>query len=101
MFEYLKGYSPLHNLRPGVAYPATLVTTADHDDRVVPAHSFKFAATLQECQTATQQQHQDPLPPVLIRIDTKAGHGSGKPLAKILEEQADIYSFILYNIKKK
>ena len=100
MFEYLKGYSPLHNLRPGVAYPATLVTTADHDDRVVPAHSFKFAATLQECQTATQQQHQEPLPPVLIRIDTKAGHGSGKPLAKILEEQADIYSFILYNIKK-
>ena len=101
MFEYLKGYSPLHNLRPGVAYPATLVTTADHDDRVVPAHSFKFAATLQECQTATQQQHQDPLPPVLIRIDTKAGHGSGKPLAKILEEQADIYSFILYNMGVK
>ena len=93
MFEYLRGYSPLHNLKPGTAYPATLVTTADHDDRVVPAHSFKFAATLQEC-------HQGPAP-VLIRIDTKAGHGGGKPLAKVLEEQADIYSFILYNLGVK
>jgi len=91
MFEYLKGYSPLHNLKKGVSYPATLVTTADHDDRVVPAHSFKFAATLQECHEGNN--------PVLIRIDTKAGHGSGKPLAKVLEEQADIYSFILYNMK--
>ena len=93
MFEYLKGYSPLHNLKKGVAYPATLVTTADHDDRVVPAHSFKFAATLQECHSGST--------PVLIRIDTKAGHGGGKPLAKILEEQADIYSFILYNMGLK
>ncbi len=93
MFRYLYGYSPLHNLKPGVTYPATLVTTADHDDRVVPAHSFKFAATLQEC-------HQG-LTPVLIRIDTKAGHGSGKPLAKVLEEQADIYSFIMYNLGMK
>ena len=93
MFEYLKGYSPLHNLKSGTAYPATLVTTADHDDRVVPAHSFKFAATLQEC-------HEGPNP-VLIRIDTKAGHGGGKPLAKVLEEQADIYSFILYNMGLK
>ena len=90
MFEYLRGYSPLHNLKSGTSYPATLVTTADHDDRVVPAHSFKFAATLQECHKGTN--------PVLIRIDTKAGHGGGKPLAKILEEQADIYSFILYNM---
>lgn len=90
MFEYLRGYSPLHNLKPGTSYPATLVTTADHDDRVVPAHSFKFAATLQDCHKGTN--------PVLIRIDTKAGHGGGKPLAKILEEQADIYSFILYNM---
>ena len=90
MFEYLKGYSPLHNLKQGVSYPATLVTTADHDDRVVPAHSFKFAATLQECHEGNN--------PVLIRIDTKAGHGGGKPLAKVLEEQADIYSFILYNM---
>ena len=93
MFEYLRGYSPLHNLKPGTAYPATLVTTADHDDRVVPAHSFKFAATLQEC-------HQGPNP-VLIRIDSKAGHGSGKPLAKLLEEHADIYSFIMYNMGMK
>ena len=91
MFEYLRGYSPLHNLKPGTKYPATLVTTADHDDRVVPAHSFKFAATLQECHAGSA--------PVLIRIDTKAGHGGGKPLAKVLEEQADIYSFILYNMK--
>ena len=90
MFEYLRGYSPLHNLKPGTAYPATLVTTADHDDRVVPAHSFKFAATLQECHQGNN--------PVLIRIDTKAGHGGGKPLAKVLEEQADIYGFILYNM---
>ena len=101
MFRYLRAYSPLHNLRPGTPYPATLVTTADHDDRVVPAHSVKFAATLQECQTATQQQSAEPLPPVLIRIDTKAGHGGGKPLAKVLEEQADIYSFILYNMGLK
>ena len=90
MFEYLRGYSPLHNLRPGTSYPATLVTTADHDDRVVPAHSFKFAATLQECHQGSN--------PVLIRIDTKAGHGGGKPLAKVLEEQADIYGFIMQNM---
>ncbi len=93
MFEYLYGYSPLHNLEPGTAYPATLVTTADHDDRVVPAHSFKFAATLQECHQGNN--------PVLIRIDTKAGHGGGKPLAKVLEEQADIYGFIMYNVGMK
>ena len=93
MFEYLRAYSPLHNLKPGTSYPATLVTTADHDDRVVPAHSFKFAATLQECHQGAN--------PVLIRIDTKAGHGGGKPLAKILEEQADIYGFILYNMGLK
>ncbi len=93
MFEYLRGYSPLHNLKPGTTYPATLVTTADHDDRVVPAHSFKFAATLQECHQGNN--------PVLIRIDTKAGHGGGKPLAKVLEEQADIYGFILYNMGVK
>jgi prolyl oligopeptidase len=90
MFEYLKGYSPLHNLKPGTTYPATLITTADHDDRVVPAHSFKFAATLQACNDGKH--------PTLIRIDSKAGHGSGKPIAKVLEEQADIYSFIMYNL---
>ena len=90
MFEYLKSYSPLHNLKKGTRYPATLVTTADHDDRVVPAHSFKFAATLQECNDGTH--------PTLIRIDRKAGHGAGKPMSKVLEEQADIYGFIMYNL---
>ena len=93
MFEYLKGYSPLHNLRPGTSYPATLVTTADHDDRVVPAHSFKFAATLQECNAGPN--------PVLIRIDSKAGHGSGKPMSKVIEEQADIYGFIMHHLGMK
>ena len=91
MFRYLLGYSPLHNLKEGVSYPATLVTTADHDDRVVPAHSFKFAARLQECNKGKN--------PVLIRIDTKAGHGGGKPMSKVIEEQADIYSFILKNLR--
>ena len=81
MFEYLKSYSPLHNLKPGTCYPATLVTTADHDDRVVPAHSFKFTATLQECNDGTN--------PTLIRIESEAGHGAGKPMSKVLEEQAD------------
>ena len=90
MFQYLYGYSPLHNLRPGTSYPATLVTTADHDDRVVPAHSFKFAATLQECNAGPNPQ--------LIRVDSKAGHGGGKPLRKTLEEQADIYAFIMHNV---
>ena len=93
MFKYLLGYSPLHNLKPGTAYPATLVTTADHDDRVVPAHSFKFAAMLQECNAGDK--------PCLIRIDSKAGHGGGKPLAKVLEEQADIYAFIMKNLGMK
>ena len=90
MFEYLKGYSPLHNLKPGTQYPATLVTTADHDDRVVPAHSFKFAAMLQACN--------DGVNPTLIRIETKAGHGAGKPISKVIEEQTDIYGFIMYNL---
>ena len=93
MFDYLKGYSPLHNLKPGVSYPATLVTTADHDDRVVPAHSFKFAATLQQDQAGSA--------PVLIRIDSKAGHGGGKPLSKRLEETADIIAFIMHNMGMK
>ena len=88
-FEYLYKYSPLHNLREGVSYPATLVTTADHDDRVVPAHSFKFAATLQHCHAGNT--------PVLIRIDSNAGHGAGKPTAKRIEEAADTYAFIFEN----
>lgn len=90
MFEYLKGYSPLHNMKPGTKYPATMVITADHDDRVVPAHSFKFAATLQECNDGTN--------PTIIRIESKAGHGAGKPMTKVLEEQADTYGFIMYNM---
>ncbi len=89
-FQNLLGYSPLHNLKPGTAYPATLVTTADHDDRVVPAHSFKFAATLQE-------MHAGPNP-VLIRIETKSGHGAVST-AKRLDENADLYSFMWYNMK--
>jgi prolyl oligopeptidase len=88
-FKNLYGYSPLHNIKP-VNYPAVMVTTADHDDRVVPAHSFKYIATLQENQRGTN--------PVLIRIDVKAGHGAGKPLSKSIEEIADIYSFMFYNM---
>ncbi len=90
MFEYLLGYSPYHNLTSGTCYPATLVTTADHDDRVVPAHSFKYAARLQEVQGCAN--------PVLIRIETKAGHGAGKPVSKIIEEQADKWAFTFYNL---
>ena len=88
-FENLLAYSPLHNLKPGVDYPATMVTTADHDDRVVPAHSFKFGARLQECHAGDS--------PVLLRIDVNAGHGAGKPTSKILDEQADRWSFFFYN----
>ena len=90
MFDYLLKYSPVHNVKSGVEYPATLITTADHDDRVVPAHSFKFAAELQEKQTGTN--------PVLIRIDVNAGHGAGKPLSKTIEEMADLQAFTLYNM---
>ncbi len=90
MFEYLLGYSPLHNIKKVVNYPATLAITADHDDRVVPLHSFKYMATLQEMNSGKN--------PVLIRIETMAGHGAGKPTAKIIEESTDIYSFILYNL---
>lgn len=90
MFEYLKGYSPVHNVKEGVEYPATLITTGDHDDRVVPAHSFKFAAELQEKQTGNN--------PVLIRIETDAGHGAGTPVSKTIEQYADIFGFTLYNM---
>jgi len=93
MFHYLLKYSPLHTLKKGVHYPATLIFTADHDDRVVPAHSFKFAAALQE--------HHEGENPVLIRIETKAGHGAGKPTAKQIEEAADLWSFFFYNVKHK
>ena len=90
MFEYLKGYSPIHNVVMGTSYPATLVTTGDHDDRVVPAHSFKFAAELQEKQAGPN--------PVLIRIETDAGHGAGTPVAKTIEQYADIFGFTLFNM---
>ena len=86
-FKAIRAYSPLHNLKPGTRYPATLITTADHDDRVVPAHSFKFAAALQAAQAGPA--------PVLIRIETRAGHGGGKPVAKQIEEIADIWSFLV------
>ena len=91
MFDYLLKYSPYHALKSGVSYPATLITTADHDDRVVPAHSFKFAARLQEYHKGAS--------PALIRIETNAGHGAGKPTGKIIEEQADKWAFMLYNMK--
>ncbi|KGO90387.1 prolyl endopeptidase [Flavobacterium suncheonense GH29-5 = DSM 17707] len=90
MFEYLKGYSPVHNVKKGVPYPATMVTTGDHDDRVVPAHSFKFAAELQAKQTGNN--------PALIRIDINAGHGAGKSVAATIQENVDIQAFTLYNM---
>ncbi len=90
MFEYLKGYSPVHNVKEGTQYPATLVTTGDHDDRVVPAHSFKFAAELQAKQSGDN--------PTLIRIETKAGHGAGTPVSKTIEQYADIFGFTLFNM---
>jgi len=89
-FKVLRAYSPIHNVKPGTKYPAVLITTADHDDRVVPAHSFKYAATLQEAQGGDA--------PVLIRIETKAGHGAGKPTSKQIEEIADIYGFLMKNL---
>lgn len=93
MFEYLYGYSPYHNIREDVDYPAVLVTTADHDDRVVPAHSFKYIARLQEQHSGSQ--------PTLIRIDTKAGHGAGKPTAKVIEEYTDVWSFLFFHLGMK
>ncbi len=89
-FAAIYKYSPLHNIKKGVKYPATLVTTGDHDDRVVPAHSFKYAATLQNAQGGDA--------PILIRIETRAGHGAGKPTAKVIEEQADVYGFLMKNL---
>lgn len=93
MFRYLLGYSPLHNIKEGTNYPATLAITADHDDRVVPAHTFKFMAEL-------QSKHQGSNP-VLVRIETKAGHGAGKPTSKLIEESADMYGFIMHNLGMK
>ena len=90
MFEYLKSYSPVHNVKKNTVYPATLVTTGNHDDRVVPAHSFKFAAELQEKGLKNN--------PLLIRIETNAGHGAGTPVSKTIEQYADIFGFTLYNM---
>ena len=90
MFEYIKAYSPVHNVKAGTQYPATMVTTGDHDDRVVPAHSFKFAAELQDKQTGPN--------PTLIRIDVKAGHGAGKSVAASIQENVDVQAFTLYNM---
>ncbi len=92
-FSNLYSYSPYHNIKPGMCYPATLVTTADHDDRVVPAHSFKYIARLQEAQGCDR--------PVLIRVDIRAGHGGGRPVAKVIEEDTDIYAFMLWNMGLK
>jgi prolyl oligopeptidase len=89
-FKALYAYSPLHNLKPGTKYPATFITTADHDDRVVPGHSFKFAATMQADQAGSA--------PILIRIETKAGHGAGKPISKLIEEAADTWAFAAKNL---
>ncbi|HUQ48551.1 MAG TPA: prolyl oligopeptidase family serine peptidase [Gemmatimonadaceae bacterium] len=92
-FEYLRKYSPLHNIKSGTKYPATLITTADHDDRVVPGHSFKYAAALQAAQSGPA--------PILIRIETKAGHGAGKPTSKQIEEAADKFAFLVKNLGMK
>src|SRR5690606_20834562 len=88
-FKTLLAYSPLHNIRPGVAYPPTLITTGDHDDRVVPAHSFKFAAALQAAQAAPFEEA-----PVLLRVETRAGHGAGKPVSLQIAERADVLAFL-------
>jgi prolyl oligopeptidase len=90
-FRALAAYSPLHNIKSGTCYPAALITTADHDDRVVPAHSFKFAAALQAAQSCDN--------PILIRIDTRAGHGAGKPTGKLIEEAADRWAFLVKVLK--
>ena len=90
MFEYIKSYSPVHNVKEGICYPSTMVTTGDHDDRVVPAHSYKFAAELQDKQSCDN--------PTLIRIETKAGHGAGKPTELIIEENTDKLAFALYEM---
>ena len=94
MFDYLLKYSPVHNVKDGVCYPATMVSTADHDDRVVPAHSFKFAAQLQKKQACKNV-------PIIIRIETNAGHGAGTPVSKMIEGYADEQAFSLWNMGYK
>ena len=92
-FDYLIKYSPLHNIKDGVKYPATMITTGDHDDRVVPSHSFKFISTLQ-----SKAASKNPAIPYMVRIDTNAGHGAGKPTSKLIEEEADVWAFTMYNL---
>jgi len=92
-FKAIYKYSPLHNIKPGTSYPPTFITTADHDDRVVPAHSFKFAAAMQKAQSGPN--------PILIRIETKAGHGAGKPVTKLIEEAADRWAFLVKTFNMK
>jgi prolyl oligopeptidase len=92
-FNAIHAYSPLHNLKAGTRYPSTMITTADHDDRVVPAHSFKFAAALQEAHRGKN--------PTLIRIDTRAGHGAGKPTSKLIDEAADKWAFLVRELRVK
>jgi prolyl oligopeptidase len=92
-FQALYAYSPLHHIRPGANYPPTLITTADHDDRVVPAHSFKFAAAMQAAEAGNA--------PILIRIDTKAGHGGGKPTSKLIDEMTDRWAFLVKELDMK
>ena len=92
-FNALRGYSPLHNIKPGTQYPPTLITTGDHDDRVVPGHSFKFAAAMQAAQSGTA--------PILIRIETQAGHGAGKPTTKLIDEATDQLAFLVNALKMK
>jgi len=92
-FKALYAYSPLHNLKPGTKYPPTLIATSDHDDRVVPGHSFKFAATMQADQAGPA--------PILIRIEVKAGHGAGKSITKLIDETADTWSFVAHNLNMK
>jgi len=95
MFEYLRKYSPLHNVKPDAKYPAMLVTTSDHDDRVVPAHSFKFTAAMQEAQRKNTDRNPPSDNPHFIRIETKAGHGAGKPISKVIDESTDVWSFVM------
>jgi len=90
-FETILRYSPLHNLKLGTCYPATLITTADRDDRVVPGHSFKFAAAIQAAQSCDH--------PTLIRVETRAGHGAGTPVSKSIDEYADLWSFLMTSLK--
>ena len=90
MFEYLKSYSPVHNVKKGVCYPSTMIITSDHDDRVVPAHSFKFGAELQEKQSCPN--------PILVRIEMNAGHGAGRSTDQVINENADLLSFALYEM---